>query len=137
MTYPFNQMPDHESVGTNEYAKRVVLKGRNLQQAFTILNGQQVSNSYVNLGGKVLVALSLPAEITQTSLTFQACDTPNGTYQDVYDSTGALVTVTIGAGRIVALTGTALQALASLQYIKIKTGSAVTADRTIVAIAKG
>lgn len=116
---------------------QVTQTGRNLKDAFTIANGQQVSSNYVDMGGKVLVALSLPAGITQTTLTFQACDTPTGTYQDVYDSNGNLVTVQIGAGRIVSLTGTALQALSALQYIKIKTGTAVTADRTIGIIAKG
>lgn len=30
MAYPFNQLPDHESVGTNEYGKRVVLKGSSI-----------------------------------------------------------------------------------------------------------
>lgn len=30
MSYPFNQMPDHESTGVDQYGKRVVLKGSSI-----------------------------------------------------------------------------------------------------------
>lgn len=124
-------------VGDNN-ALPTKIMNRNLQQSFTILNGTNISTSYIDLGGKVLVALNIPSGYTAGNITFQSCDTANGTYQDVYDANGNLVTLNVSSGgRIVCLTGTALQAIASLQYIKIKTASNVTADRTIVAIAKG
>jgi len=105
---------------------------------FTILNGTNVSESYLDIGGASLMALYIPTGYTAGNITFTAAASPNDAFRDVYDATGTQVTVTVaGADRVVALTGTQLQAISSLRYIKIKTASNVNADRTIKVILKG
>jgi hypothetical protein len=111
---------------------------RNATVSWTIANTAAISNSNVDLGGRPLLALLIPAGYEGGNITFQSCDTAGGTYVDVYDSAGTLVTATVaGASRVVALTGTALQALSALQFVMIRTTSNVAADRLIVAITKG
>lgn len=113
-------------------------EGSNGIDAWTILNGTNISTSYVDLGGKTLVALNIPSGYAGGNITFQASDNATGTYNDVYDVNSVLITATVaGASRVVALTGTVLQAMSSLRYIKIKTSSNVTADRVIGLISKG
>lgn len=123
----------------NEFRKslNVKLSDRNALKSCTIANGAALSY-YVDLSGSTLVALALPANYAGGNITFQASDTAGGTYQDVYDAFGNLVTLTVGgASRVVCVTGVALQALASLQYIKIKCASNAAADVTLKLITKG
>lgn len=111
---------------------------QNAAHAFTILNGQTQSQGFVNLGGRQLVALAIPSTYTGGNITIQAAITESGTYNDVYDSNGTKVTLTVGGSdRVVALTGSHLQALSSLQFIKITAASAVGADKVITCIQKG
>lgn len=116
----------------------VTLAGRNLRAAWTIPTNASLSTSYVDLGGKALVAMVIPAGYDGGNITFQASDTAGGAYFDVYDAAGSVVTVTVtGAPQVVAITGVALQALASLQFVKIQCSALVAAARIITTIAKG
>lgn len=92
----------------------------------------------IALNGNNLVGLLIPSTWDGGNITIQGCDTVSGTYVDVYDSNGSIATVTVGgASRIVGLTGSFMQAVANIPFIKLKTASAVAATRTIVILQKG
>lgn len=96
--------------------------------AFTIANGQTVSNA-IDVREKILVGLQF-ATMTGTALTFQA-SSDGVTYVAVKDSAGASISYTIASN-----TYTVIQPaiLAGVRYIKIVSGSAEAATRTITGI---
>lgn len=102
-----------------------------------IANGQTTSD-FIPLYGNDLVGLQIPASWDGGNITIMGSYANDGTYVDVYDSNGNIVTVTVGgASRIVSLTGTFLQAVANIPFIKLKAASAVGANRTIYITSKG
>ncbi|MFN3652222.1 MAG: hypothetical protein ACK47B_21805 [Armatimonadota bacterium] len=95
-----------------------------------------------NLGSKtpaielkhyVLFGLAVPAAFEGTVLTFEVCDTKDGTFQPLYDDTGALVSLTVAAGRSYALPA----ALAAWQFCKVVSNNPTAADRTLTFVFKG
>lgn len=103
----------------------------------TIKSGQNVSD-YADIGRCTMAAIVIPAGYAEGNITLQACDTSNGTYMDVYDSSGTIVTITAaGASRVISLTGTQFQAIAPLSFIKLKSATNAAADRAIPVLAKG
>lgn len=112
------------------------LTGSQVKQA-KILNGQNISEA-INLEGRTLTSLKIPTGYVSGNITIQACETENGTYVDLYDSFGSIVTLTVaGDNRVVALTNNHMQAVASVQYIKLKSAQNVVADRVFNLIVKG
>jgi hypothetical protein len=100
--------------------------------SFTVKSGQTISDDYVDMVGRVLMALEIPTGYAEGNISFKGASTKDGVYNDVYDSAGNKITVTVGgASRIVSLTGAHFQALASLTFIKLVTTSAAGADRVI------
>lgn len=95
---------------------------------FTIANGATVSNA-VDVREKILVGLQF-ATMTGTAVTFQA-SSDGVTYVAVKDSSGASVSYTIASD-----TYTVIQpaVLAGIRYIKIVSGSAEGAVRTVTGI---
>lgn len=127
---------DRVRVDANKNLK-VVSTTQNATATATIATSGTVSDA-VTLNGYSLVALSIPTAWDGGNITIQGCDTVGGTYVDVYDSNGNIATVTVGgADRIVGLTGSFMQAVASIPFIKLKAASAVAASRSIVVMAKG
>jgi hypothetical protein len=104
----------------------------------SILNGTSVNaTESIDIQDKTLLSISFPVGWDGGNVTFQTADQPTGTFQDVYDANGTIVTAIAAASRVVALTGSVLQAITSLRYIKIKSASAVAADRILIVLAKG
>lgn len=92
----------------------------------------------ITLAGQTLCGLIMPSTWDGGNITIMGCDTSGGTYVDVYDSYGSIVTLTVAGGsRLVGLSGSHLQAVANAPYIKLKAASAVAASRTIVVLTKG
>jgi hypothetical protein len=104
----------------------------NSAQNVTIANGAQLS-SEINTGGMALVGLYLPAALTGTAITFQASSTSGGTYLDVYNSAGQ-VSYTVAPSRYIAIDPKDFQGMI---YLKLKSGSAEGAARTITVSLKG
>lgn len=111
------------------------LTGSQVKQA-KILNGQNISES-INLEGRTLTAIDVPTGYVSGNITIMASQAENGTYKDLYDSFGSIVTVTVADGRIIGLSGSHLQAVACVQFIKLKSASNVIADRAFNLIVKG
>lgn len=106
-----------------------------------ISDGQQVSGA-IGIGSAVVASIVFPAGYNGGSITFESTrDITAGTpWYPLYDSTGTLVTVAAAAGRHVALTGFAAQAISSCLFLRLKTASPVSGTqdaRTLYVIVKG
>jgi hypothetical protein len=102
--------------------------------AATIANGNQES-TVIHCLGLSLVGIALPAAFTGTALTFEACDTVDGTFLPVYDTlSGTALSYTVAQGHFVAIDPAPFQGVA---FLKIKSGSAEAADRALIVSLKG
>lgn len=98
----------------------------------TISNGTSLSAA-VNLHNQRVFAINMPAAWDAANLTFQGSQDGN-TFQDLYDDTGAQVTVTAAASHYIVLSNPLL--FLGLQKLKVRSGTSgspvnQTADRII------
>ncbi len=94
----------------------------------------------VALNGYNKFTLIMPAEWTAAHVTFQACDTVDGTFVDLYTEAAAEVDIDVSAGGVYPLT-TSSASLSYLPYIKIRSGTTAlpvqqAAARTITIVMK-
>lgn len=101
-------------------------------QSTTIANGAQ-SSAAIPTGGKRLCGIIFPAAFTGTAITFEASSVIDGTYVPVYNSGGAL-SYTVGTSRYVAVDPKDFEGIA---FLKVKSGSAEGALRTLLLALKG
>ena len=85
----------------------------------------------LDMRGKTLVGLIMPAALTSTSITFSGCETVDGTFVDLYDTSGTQISVTVAASRYILIDPADF---ASIRFLKIVMGSNELADRTITAV---
>lgn len=97
-----------------------------------IANGAQLSGA-IPTGGFALEGIFVPSSFTGVALTFQASTTLGGTYVDVYNSAGQ-VSYTAAPSRYIAIDAKDFQGIA---FLKIKSGSAEGAARTLICSLKG
>lgn len=109
-----------------------LVRGSSDAQSVTVANAGTTSSA-IQIGGASMVALILPAALTSTTVTFTASDTQAGTFVPVYKSDGTAVSATVAASRAVALP----VELFPFNWIKLVTGSAEGAARTIKVLRKG
>ncbi len=98
----------------------------------TIANGAQ-NSSVIELNGFQLAGIQMPAAFTGTTITFLVATTLAGTYQALYNLTGA-VSYAVGASRFVAIDPKDFQ---GTPYIKLVSGSAEGAARSFTVALKG
>ena len=101
----------------------------------TIANGATTSDA-ISLLDQVAGGIITPAALTGTSLTFTVCNTVGGTYVALYDSDNNLVSMTVTVSRAYAFTGAEADALAPWPFVKIVSGSAEAAERSLVVCLK-
>lgn len=87
----------------------------------TILANQSLSTP-IDLGEATLVSFSMPSAWTAGNLTFQASDSLDGTYKDVYDSTGSELVVTASSNRVIC----DIPEIAALRFIKVRSGTSAS-----------
>lgn len=98
-----------------------------------IANGQQESAT-INQGGFSLCGVLIPAAFTGTSISFEA-SIDNVTFYPVYNTiAGVLLSYVVAPSRYIAIDPKDFH---GIQYLKIKSGSAEGAARTLVASLKG
>lgn len=97
-------------------------------QEVVIASGTTTSGVIDSTGHKVM-AIMFPT-MTGATVTFTACDTPDGTFLPVYDDAGSQYSVTATDNACVAIDAAAL-ALAPVRYFKIVSASSEGADRTL------
>lgn len=93
-----------------------------------VIASGQTKSGVIDLSGCVLVGLLTPSALTGTVFTFEAATSADGMFLPVYDAAGALVSVTVAASRFISILPSDL---AGIQYLKIVSGSAEGAARTI------
>lgn len=115
---------------TNQFIS--AFQGLNAAQAVQIANAASGSSA-IDCLAMVLVGIKFPAAFTGTTVTFEMCDTIDGTYVPVYNSSGQ-VSYTIAQGRYYAIDPKDLQ---GIRFLKIKSGSTEGAARTLICSLKG
>lgn len=106
----------------------------------TIAVGQSLSNA-LDVRQYAIFQLLLPAGMEGTTLTFQTCDTYDGTFADLYEN-GTEVSLTVAAGRAESL-DTIAGALAGALFLKVRTGTSASptvqagADAVLRLVCKG
>lgn len=108
-------------------------QGYMTQQTALIASGDQESSG-LRCAGMALCGLMIPAAFTGTALTFETCDTPNGTYLPLYDDTNTLISLTVAPSRAYSLDPKKFQ---GSNFLKLKSGTAEGADRSIICSLKG
>lgn len=103
--------------------------------AVTIANGG-TDSTVLQLGEHTFLALGMPASFTGTTITFKASSSEGGTFTIVKDDAGADVSITVGASRWVALQSAVMAKLAAFRWLKLVSGSAEGAARTIEVVLK-
>ncbi len=99
-----------------------------------IASGQQESAA-ISCAGFVLCGILLPAAFTGTTLTFEASSSFAGTYVPVKNTTsGTALSYTVAQGTYAALDPKDFQ---GISFLKIKSGSAEGAARTLICSLKG
>jgi hypothetical protein len=101
-------------------------------EVVTILNGQ-TSSPAVQLKGATLKTIILPAAFDGTILTFQVSD-DNVTFHDYYNILNAQVSIDVSPNRAY---GLAAIDFFSIDYLKIVSNAAETADRAIKLVTRG
>lgn len=98
-----------------------------------IANAAQ-SSSVLKTGGLTLCGFFIPAAFTGTALTFEACSTVDGTFVPLKTSGGSALSFTVAASGYYAVDPKDFQGVA---FLKLKSGSAEGAARTIICSLKG
>lgn len=88
----------------------------------TISDGTSISAG-TNLRGRILVGVRMSASWTTANLTFQECDTVDGTYQDLYDTTGEVAITTVASSRTVMLPP---ETFLGVKNIKLRSGTSAS-----------
>ena len=88
------------------------------------------STDAIDLNGKKLVGIQFPSTMTGTTVSIKQCESEGGTYTDVYDLTGAAVSVPVVNGYI----PVAPTIFVGPAYIKIVSSAAEGATRTLKAV---
>jgi hypothetical protein len=101
-------------------------------QPASIANGQQ-SSAAIDCNGLTLTGIKFPAVFTGTAVTFETCDTVDGTYVPVYNSAGP-VSYTVAQGRYYAIDP---KDFYGIRFLKIKSGSSEGGARSLVLSMKG
>lgn len=98
-----------------------------------IASGGTVSGAK-NTAGTVLVGIHLPAAFTGTALTFQTATGPSATYHVMKASSGSSLSYTVGQGTYVIIDPKDFN---GAQYLKVVSGTAEGAARTLTLMLKG
>jgi hypothetical protein len=90
-----------------------------LHQNAVIANGQSASGE-IDIANRVICSVEIPAGYTGTTVSFAAAQRPTGeggTYVPVIDKTGAEVTFTVAAGKVVIVDPNTTRAFRNIKLI--------------------
>src|SRR4051794_12498084 len=81
----------------------------------------------VALQGQTLVGFFTPSTFASTAVTFTGCDTIDGTYKPIKDSSGSAISFTVGTNGYYGLKYDQIAAFLGLQFIKMVGGTSEAA----------
>ena len=96
-----------------------------------ISEDDDLTDAALDMRGKTLVGLIMPAALTSTAITFTASETADGTFTALYDTSGTEISITVAASRYILIDPVDF---ASIRFLKIVMGSGEAEDRTITAV---
>lgn len=100
----------------------------NIRNYPVVIANAATASAALDLGSGTVCGIYIPSSFTGTSITFTSALTFTGTYAPVKDGAGAAVSKTVAAGDYVYLDPAIF---AGIQYIKVVSGSAEGAARTV------
>lgn len=101
-------------------------------KTITISSGETVSPA-IDLIGTYVVGMIIPTTFDGTSLSLQGSNSLDGTYHNVYNTSGSQVTATVAASRYVAFVPSDT---ASIRFLKLVAGTMQTGDTTITLVTR-
>lgn len=109
-----------------------IQRARKQSTSLTVAQGGTTTGAF---GGEKWAGygLIMPAALTSTAMTFTVCDSADGTYVALYDTTNTQVAMTVAASRAYDLPSE----LYAWPFWKIVLGTAEDAARTLKVVAKG
>lgn len=99
-----------------------------------VIDESETKSGVLSLKGMTLVGIHLPAAFDGAALTFEACDTEDGTFVPVNDKSGTAVTYTVTQATYAAIDP---KDFYGINFLKIVSGSAESAARTLKCAVKG
>lgn len=129
-------------VGSSQYAQLFAGVGQTTTRTVTVSTSTDGLSDVVDFAGYKEAAIEMSTAWTAASITFAAASASSGTFNPVYGSTGAEITVTApDLSRIITMDVVAAS-LAPLRFVKIRSGTFATpvtqaATRTLTLILKG
>ena len=107
----------------------------------TVLSGATGLSAGVDLAGFEVEAIYMPATWVAAALTFQGSNVSGGTYQDLYDSGGTELNLTVAQARSIGLTAAHKEVLKAWRFLKFRSGTTAlavnqTADRDLILVFK-
>ncbi len=115
------------SVGTNLNNNDPLL----FQDTVTITAGATVSNS-INLQGRVLIGMNLPAAISGSSMTFQSSN-DNVNFNALYNNENSAISVAYTQGRNYTISP---DYVAGVKFLKLVSNNSQAASRAITVITR-
>ena len=109
-----------------------VFNNNNAYVSQTAVFDNSATSTIVELSGACPVAIVTPASFGQTTITFTAATTRDGTYYPVYDSTGTLITLTVSSSSASWTDITTIFPASVGGWVKLVTGGAITKNVEIV-----
>ncbi len=100
----------------------------------TITAAGTTTNEVLDLQGYNHLGLILPAAFTGIALSFTVCDTATGTFVPLTDSAGATLSYVVAPSKAVAFGDRTNTDLLAFRFMKVVSGSAEGATRTIIAV---
>jgi hypothetical protein len=88
----------------------------------TIASGQSLSPA-AQVGEKEIVGVIIPSSWTAANLTFQGSIDDGATFNNVFDSAGTELTITVGASRYIVFTESLLTAFKGIRNLKVRSGT--------------
>lgn len=98
-----------------------------------IIQSGETDSDPITMGGFTLCGIKMPSSFTGTSVTFKACDTIDGDYLDVYNST-SILSYAVGVDRFVSVDPKDFQ---GILFLKIISSGAEAGDRSLFLAVKG
>lgn len=85
----------------------------------------------IELAGQTVLGFITPGTLTSTSVTFTACDTIDGTYVPVKDSSGSAISFTVTTNGYYGFKYDQIGAFLGIRFLKMVGGSSEAAGRQV------
>ena len=94
------------------------------------ISADDQNSTIADLGADArLTAILFPAAMTGVNVNFRASESAGGTFRDVLDEAGVVITLPFGANELQTLTQDLFRRLSGFRFIQIRSDAAELADR--------